>query len=103
MPLERQQLIRLLFEEYIEMYAARDERLLQRFSDNFSGYTGSGHRLIKRRSDWLDLIRQDFALVPERIGIEMLDKLLKGETVEQWVYTPTGPIYAADVDNYSWF
>lgn len=37
------------------------------------------------------------------IGIEMLDKLLKGETVEQWVYTPTGPIYAADVDNYSWF
>lgn len=77
MPLERQQLIRLLFEEYIEMYAARDERLLQRFSDHFSGYTGSGHRLITRRSDWLDLVRHDFALVPERIGIEMLDLALQ--------------------------
>lgn len=77
MPLERQQLIRLLFEEYIEMYAARDERLLQRFSERFSGYTGSGHRLITRRSEWLDVLRHDFAQVPGRIGIEMLDLALQ--------------------------
>jgi len=37
------------------------------------------------------------------IGIEMLDKLIKGEEVEHWIYIPTGPIYAADVDDYSWF
>jgi ABC-type sugar transport system substrate-binding protein len=37
------------------------------------------------------------------IAIEMLDKLLKGEEVEKWMSTPTGPIYAEDVDNYSWF
>ena len=38
-----------------------------------------------------------------RLGVEMLDKLIKGEEVDHWVYTPTGAIYAADVDNYSWF
>ncbi|HSK67914.1 MAG TPA: sugar ABC transporter substrate-binding protein, partial [Candidatus Limnocylindria bacterium] len=37
------------------------------------------------------------------ISVEMLDKLIKGEPVEQWVYTPTGPIYAETVDNFSWF
>ena len=43
---ERQQLIRALFEEYIEMYASRDDRLTARFSDNFSGYAGSSDQLV---------------------------------------------------------
>ena len=37
------------------------------------------------------------------LAIEILDKLIKGEAVDAWSYTPTGPIYAADVDNYAWF
>ena len=37
------------------------------------------------------------------LAIVNLDKLIKGEPVDAWTYTPTGPIFAADVDNYSWF
>ena len=37
------------------------------------------------------------------LAIEILDKLIKAEAVDACSYTPTGPIYAADVDNYAWF
>lgn len=37
------------------------------------------------------------------LSVEMLDKLIKGETVEHWVVNPTGPIYKADIANYTWF
>lgn len=70
---ERQRLIRLLFDEYIELYAARDVRLLERFSDNFSGFSGSGDHLIKTRAEWMDVMQHDFHQVPGRIGIEMVD------------------------------
>lgn len=70
---ERQRLIRLLFDEYMEMYAARDARLVTRFSDNFSGFAGSSDRLVKRRSEWVEVIQQDFAQMPGRMGIGMLD------------------------------
>jgi diguanylate cyclase (GGDEF)-like protein len=77
MRLERQQLIRALFDEYIEMYAARDDRLTARFSDNFSGYTGGGDFLVKDRDEWVKITRQDFAQVTGRIRIEMLDIALQ--------------------------
>lgn len=70
---DRQQLIRSLFDEYIEMYAARDERLTARFSDDFSGYTGGGDFLVKDRDHWAKITRKDFAEVPGRLHIEMLD------------------------------
>ena len=70
---ERQRLIRSLFDEYIEMYASRDERLTTRFSQNFSGYAGSSDQLITDTDEWIKITRLDFAQVPERIGIEMLD------------------------------
>ena len=70
---ERQHLIRSLFDEYIEMYAARDDRLTARFSENFSGYTGGGDFLVKDRDEWVKITRQDFAQVTGRIRIEMLD------------------------------
>lgn len=70
---ERQRLARLLFDEYIEMYAARDARLLGRFSDNFSGFAGSSDQLIRTRSEWVHITQQDFAQVPERIGIDVVD------------------------------
>ena len=70
---ERQRLIRSLFNEYIEMYVARDDRLTARFSENFSGYTGGGRFLVKDRNEWVKITRQDFAQVTGRIRIEMLD------------------------------
>ena len=70
---KRQALIRSLFDEYIEMYAARDERLTQRFSEDFSGYTGGGDFLVKDRDEWVRITRLDFAQVPGRIRIEMRD------------------------------
>ncbi|WP_310452501.1 diguanylate cyclase domain-containing protein [Sulfuritalea sp.] len=70
---DRERQIRSLFDEYIEMYAARDDRLTMRFSENFSGYTGGGNVLVKARDEWVKITRQDFAQVPGRIRIEMLD------------------------------
>lgn len=70
---DRERLIRSLLDEYIEMYAGRDDRLTTRFSDNFSGYTGGGDFLVKDRQAWVDITRQDFAQVSGRIRIEMLD------------------------------
>ncbi|WP_173497439.1 diguanylate cyclase [Shewanella sp. ISTPL2] len=74
---DRQQLIHSLFDEYIEMYASRDDRLTRRFSDNFSGYAGSSDQLVTSREEWVRITRQDFAQVPERIHIEMLDLSLQ--------------------------
>lgn len=73
----RNHLIRTLFEEYIEMYASRDGQLTARFSDNFSGYTGGGDFLVNDREAWVNITRQDFAQVPGRIQIEMLDLSLQ--------------------------
>ncbi|WP_316977409.1 diguanylate cyclase [Shumkonia mesophila] len=70
---KRQDLIRSLFDEYIEMYAARDDLLTERFSENFSGYTGGGDFLVKDREHWARITRKDFAEVPGRLRIEMLD------------------------------
>ncbi len=70
---ERRHLIQSLFDEYIEMYASRDDRLTARFSENFSGYAGSSDCLVKDRSEWVRITRQDFSQVPGRIRIEMLD------------------------------
>lgn len=74
---DRQSLIRSLFDEYIEMYASRDDRLTARFSENFSGYAGSSDVLVKDKDEWVKITRQDFAQVPGRIRIEMLDILLQ--------------------------
>jgi diguanylate cyclase (GGDEF)-like protein len=71
--MERQCLIRSLFNTYIEMYAARDDRLTTLFSENFTGYTGGSSALVADRDEWIRITRQDFAEVPEHIGIEMLD------------------------------
>jgi signal transduction histidine kinase len=74
---ERERLIRSLFDEYIEMYASRDDRLTTRFSQNFTGYAGSSDQLVTDRDEWIKITRLDFAQVPERIGIEMQDLALQ--------------------------
>jgi diguanylate cyclase (GGDEF)-like protein/PAS domain S-box-containing protein len=77
MPTDRHSIIRQLFGEYIEMYAARDDRLTEHFSENFSGYAGSGDLLVKDRETWIKITRQDFSQVKDRIRIEMLDLCLQ--------------------------
>ena len=87
MPSDRHRKIRSLFEEYIEMYAARDDRLTTHFSKNFSGYTGSGDFLVKDREEWVKITLQDFAQVQERIHIEMLDLSLQDLSADVVVTT----------------
>lgn len=70
---DRQRQIRALFDEYIEMYAARDDRLIASFSECFSGYTGGGDFLVKDRAEWVKITCQDFTQIKERLRIEVLD------------------------------
>lgn len=84
---ERLLLIRSLFDEYIEMYASRDDRLTTRFSENFSGYAGSSDVLVKDREEWIRITRQDFAQIPGRIRIEMQDLSLQDLTDESVLVT----------------
>ncbi|WP_232834761.1 diguanylate cyclase [Rhodoferax ferrireducens] len=86
-PAERLRLIRALFDEYIELYAARDDSLTARFSENFSGYTGGGDFLVKDRDAWVKITRQDFAQVTGRIRIEVLDLALQDLSEEVVVAT----------------
>ncbi len=77
MKTDRHALIRSLFDEYIQMYATRDERLTSRFSRNFSGFAGGGTCLVKDVGQWIDITRQDFAQITEHLRIEMLDLSLQ--------------------------
>ena len=74
---EREQIIRALFDRYIEMYASRNDDLTKHFSENFSGFAGGGDVLVKDRQEWIAVTRHDFAQVPGRIRIEMLDLCLQ--------------------------
>lgn len=64
---ERERLIRSLFDDYIEMYASRDDRLTTRFSEDFRGYTGSANFLVKDADEGIKITRQDFAQVTANI------------------------------------
>lgn len=86
-PFDRERQIRALFDQYIEMYASRDDGLTARFSDNFSGYTGGGNFLVKDRDAWAKITRQDFAQVPGRIRIEMLDLSMQDISADVVVVT----------------
>jgi len=95
---ERQQLIQSLFDEYLEMYASRDDRLTARFSDNFSGYAGGGQVLVKDRDQWVSITRQDFAQVPGRLRIEMLDLAMQDLCADVVVVTAFFHIHLPLVD-----
>lgn len=73
----RKRLIKSLFKNCIEMYAARDDRVTGQFSENFSGYTGGGDFIVGDRSEWVAITRRDFAQVPQRIRIEIADLLVR--------------------------
>lgn len=65
--------IRQLFDDYIRMYATRDDLLTTYFSENFSGFTGGGDFLVKDREEWIAITRQDFSQVKDPIRIELKD------------------------------
>jgi hypothetical protein len=67
------QKIRQLFDDYLQMYASRDDRLTTYFSEDFSGFTGGGDFLVKDREEWVAITRQDFAQVKDPITIELKD------------------------------
>jgi PAS domain S-box-containing protein len=73
MATEDHQEIRGLFNDYLQMYAGRDERLTTLFSDDFSGFTGGGDFLVKDRERWVAITRQDFSQVKESLRIELKD------------------------------
>ncbi len=99
MPPDRQQLIRALFDEYIELYAARDDQLTAHFSDNFSGFTGGGDFLVKDREAWVKITRQDFSQVPSRIRIDLLDLSLQDISAEVVMATAFFHIHLPFNDN----
>jgi two-component system, cell cycle sensor histidine kinase and response regulator CckA len=41
--------LRALFDDYLRMYAGRDDRLTLRFSEDFSGFTGGGDVRVEDR------------------------------------------------------
>ena len=67
------QKIRQLLDDYLQMYASRDDRLTTFFSEDFSGFTGGGSFLVKDREEWVAITRQDFAQVKDPIKIELKD------------------------------
>ncbi|MCX6170783.1 MAG: ATP-binding protein [Ignavibacteriales bacterium] len=71
--LSDEQKIRQLFDDYLKMYASRDDRLTTYFSENFSGFTGGGDFLVKDKDEWVAITRQDFDQVKDPIRIELKD------------------------------
>jgi len=67
------EMIRKLLDDYLQMYASRDDRLTSYFSEDFSGFTGGGDFLVKDREEWVAITRQDFAQVKEPIRLELKD------------------------------
>lgn len=65
--------LRQLLDDYLRMYAGRDDRLTERFSEDFSGFTGGGDFLVKDRAEWVAITRQDFGQVKDPIHLELRD------------------------------
>ena len=65
--------IRKLFDDYLRMYSSRDDSLTERFSENFTGFTGGGDFLVKDRQQWVSITRQDFSQVKDPIRIALKD------------------------------
>ena len=91
--------IKKLFDDYIKMYAGRDDRLTQHFSEDFSGFTGGGDFLVKDKKEWVDITRQDFAQVKDPIRIEMKDLSIQSLTSDIAVTTGFFLIHLPIKDN----
>ncbi len=65
--------IRQLLDNCLRLYASRDERFMDLFSEDFCGITGSGDELIKDRAGWNAINRQDFEQLKDPFRIELKD------------------------------
>jgi len=63
--------IRQMFDDYLRMYASRDDRLTDLFSEDFSGFTGGGDFPVKERQAWVAITRQDFAQVTDPLRMTL--------------------------------
>ena len=81
-------IIRQLFDDYLRMYASRDDRLTACFSENFSGFTGGGYFLVKDREEWVSITRQDFAQVQDPLRIELKDLAI--QSLSETIAVTTG-------------
>ena len=72
---ERRGLIRSLFDEYMRMYAPRDDGLTAHSSQKLRGYTVGGDFLVKNRAEWIVISQQNFSQVTGRIRIKKLGAL----------------------------
>jgi ribose transport system substrate-binding protein len=102
------------FGNTIELVVAQDGGMFQGAYSALesAGYVGKvgiicqGQDLIVREKlesgDLYASVAQD-PFTEGGLSVIMLDKILKGESVEHWTNTPTGPIYVQDVEKYSWF
>ncbi|HTN51499.1 MAG TPA: PAS domain S-box protein [Anaeromyxobacter sp.] len=70
-------IIRNLLDDYLRMYAGRDDRLTELFSEDFSGFTGGGDALVTDRAAWVAITRQDFAEVKDPLRLELKDLALQ--------------------------
>ncbi|MDD2308860.1 MAG: response regulator [Desulfuromonadaceae bacterium] len=66
-------IIRQLHDDCLRMYAARDDRFTELFSEDFSGITGSGDELIKERAGWVAINLQDFEQFRDPLRLEFKD------------------------------
>ncbi|SEA35029.1 PAS domain S-box-containing protein [Desulfuromusa kysingii] len=88
MEFKDKQEIKELFDDYVRMYASRDDQLTDYFSADFSGFTGGGDFLVKDRDTWVEITRQDFAQVKEPLQIELLD--LSVQSLSETLAVATG-------------
>lgn len=65
--------IRQLFDEYLQVYAARDHDLTDYFSDDFAGFTYSDNSLIKSCEEWVAFTRQARIPVQAPLRIDLND------------------------------
>lgn len=79
--------LRQLLDDYLRLYAGRDDRLTSWFSENFSGFTGGGAFLVKDVAEWVAITRQDFAQVPEPLRLELRDLALQSLSADVAVAT----------------
>jgi len=66
-------IIRQLHDDCLRMYASRDDRFTELFSEDFSGITGSGDELIKERAGWIAINLQDFEQFKDPLRLEFKD------------------------------
>lgn len=81
-------IIRQLFDDYVQMYATRNDRLTTCFSEDFSGFTGGGDFLVKDQAEWVAITRQDFAQVKEPLRIELKDLAI--QSLSETIAVTTG-------------